>query len=938
MFYSISLAIALSTITPALAQSLNNVTVVCVAGQCLEGYTNTSLGEILTAPSSPSVLLLPGQYSTSTSPQLLHNMLTSSQASLAPQAGFGNASRSSSTIPLPLSIQMQPGVVAYTDSLYGGQGFFSSISESPASLNGTLKPLNGASLSISSNTWAALEVGSGSTLIVWSSIPDFSQLPPTASSGSFSLLDIQSGACSPPCAGAGVCSLSGTCTCPTGFTGQSCETCADGFFGPDCLPCPADCETCDSGPTGTGKCLVPAVANAPSTCNCLNGVCGSNGSCTCNAGWTAASNGTACAACAKGFFLSSSGNCQVCSIGCTECSDGSGDCITCANNFTADANDRTKCDPVLPNSANGGTCPSGSFASGNTSNTACTACSPVCGTCTGPTSNECITCASGSYLLNGNCVKADQNGVCEGTNLIANNNNGECDSCPSKCTTCNLPQFAVNTQIAQAQCTGCVPGFVLSNGQCVASCPSGTFLNPQDNLTCIACSSSCGTCAGAADFCLSCHNNQLASNGQCVTSCPTDSFSSNGSCLPCHADCGSCSGSAFNQCSTCTSARPVLTSGRCLPTCSQNQFFDITSSSCQTCDSTCSSCSGTGPNNCLACSSASQVLRAGKCVEAPCAGNSTVVAGLGACLSEFVVVPTSSSGTTLAPLPSFTGITIPTTPVVTTSSHLQWWQILLMTLGCAFIALMALMCLRRRARKKRAQQTAIFAQTLDQRQVWRRRFARFGALFKKFRRDPNAANRGNMIQKALLLPEASGHMAPHDPEMGRYDQEHEMEKLSAVSAPRSGSRRGAPSPQPSLDDQSYHSREPSWVEHDGHGGGRLTIPSLYSHITGEPRRGPEPRTTVKNAQAAPALTSRFSDSTIATADIYRQYGAPRSRETIPPVPPMPETEAQQYASASITVLEPQRVGLGTQPQQGVHWLTPSHTGSSGASRNPFRQY
>lgn len=268
------------------------------------------VGEILNAPSSPSVLLLPGQYSTSTSPQLLHNMLTSSQASLAPQAGFGNASRSSSTIPLPLSIQMQPGVVVYTDSLYGGQGFFSSISESPASLNGTLKPLNGASLSISSNTWAALEVGSGSTLIVWSSIPDFSQLPPTASSGSFSLLDIQSGACSPPCAGAGVCSLSGTCTCPTGFTGQSCETCADGFFGPDCLPCPADCETCDSGPTGTGKCLVPAVANAPSTCNCLNGVCGSNGSCTCNAGWTAASNGTACAACAKGFFLSSSGNCQ----------------------------------------------------------------------------------------------------------------------------------------------------------------------------------------------------------------------------------------------------------------------------------------------------------------------------------------------------------------------------------------------------------------------------------------------------------------------------------------------------------------------------------------------------------------------------------------------------------------------------------------------------
>jgi len=49
------------------------------------------------------------------------------------------------------------------------------------------------------------------------------------------------------------------------------------------------------------------VKNAPSSCNCLNGVCGSNGQCTCNEGWVNAANGTACASCAPGFFLGANG-------------------------------------------------------------------------------------------------------------------------------------------------------------------------------------------------------------------------------------------------------------------------------------------------------------------------------------------------------------------------------------------------------------------------------------------------------------------------------------------------------------------------------------------------------------------------------------------------------------------------------------------------------
>ena len=187
---------------------------------------------------------------------------------------------------------------------------------------------------------------------------------------------------------------------------------------------------------------MPVVTGAPASCNCLNGQCGSNGQCACNAGWTTADNGTVCAKCSPGFFLTSTGDCQgtpsicfffntgadviclVCQLGCTQCADGTGVCIACKSGFTQDANDRTKCDAVQSVTSTGTVCPDGSFSDG----AKCTVCSPTCKTCTAGTSNDCILCASGQYLLSGHCVAANSDGVCEGSNLIADNNKHECDS------------------------------------------------------------------------------------------------------------------------------------------------------------------------------------------------------------------------------------------------------------------------------------------------------------------------------------------------------------------------------------------------------------------------------------------------------------------------------------------------------------------------------
>ncbi len=261
------------------------------------------------------------------------------------------------------------------------------------------------------------------------------------------------------------------------------------------------------------------------------------------------------------------------------------------------------------------------------------------------------------------------------------------------------------------------------------------FLAPVLRSATTACSSQCGTCVGAADFCLICNGGQLASG---VTSCPSNSITTSGTCTSYYPVCATCSRTSFNQCSSCPPNRPVLSDGCCLSTCSKMRFLDTASGSCQSRDSSCSSCSGTGPSNCLACSSSTSVLRGGTCVAANCNENGTtttattsVVPGLGVCLSDLVPVSESSFP---IPLPTITGINSPA--AINTGRRLAWWEILLMTLGCVLIFLCVLALLRKRMRAKRAKRTAEFAaaKNIDSRGVrWR---VKLGSLFSRGARIP----------------------------------------------------------------------------------------------------------------------------------------------------------------------------------------------------------
>ena len=470
-----------------------------------------------------------------------------------------------------------------------------------------------------------------------------------------------------------------------------------------------------------------------------------------------------------------------------------------------------------------------------------------------------------------------------------------------------------------------------------------------------ACDSSCGTCAGSSTFCLTCANNQLASNGKCVASCPTGSFSSSGQCVTCHPDCATCTGSAFNQCSSCPSDRPVLTNGRCLPTCSKSQFFDKTSSSCQSCDASCSSCSGAGPSNCLACSNSKEVLRGGSCVPSSCSSSSSIVPGLGICLSDLVVVPTPSG--TAAPLPTVSGIDTPTTEQTTSVVRrpLEWWQILLMALGCAFIFIAVLMCWRRRARKRRAAATANFAaaKRLSHSGSWRLRLARFGErLFghRKGQRWMLPDDRDIRLQKLRAAEEARLDSANekmrlaederHERDMARIrasDLRHDrdMDKLlDAYQYSRPGTSR-APSPLPSLRsyDSDRHSHKASSRGSDKAptANDKLAQESLYSQVTGQPRRAPEPRQPVRGIPDVPS--SRFSNSTS-----YSSWLVPDPPSHANSTTHLAPTPAQEYARsvsqlAMLAQVDPPQ--QQQQQQRGAYWLQPTHTGSTGGSRNPF---
>lgn len=465
----------------------------------------------------------------------------------------------------------------------------------------------------------------------------------------------------------------------------------------------------------------------------------------------------------------------------------------------------------------------------------------------------------------------------------------------------------------------CPSGTLLDGGECKRKCTI------NDNNTVLtdsaaACDSSCGgSCSGSPTFCLTCPSNQLISNGTCVTTCPPKTFlnSQTKTCIPCHPDCEACSGTGFNQCLTCSSTLPIKSSdGRCLKTCGRTQYFDSTASGggCKDCDPSCSSCSGSGPSKCLACSSPASVLRAGACVPANCTNGESVLPGLGVCLSSLVVSATASLPT---PLPSVTGIADPTT--IPRRHGLEWWQILLMALGCAFIFMVILMCWRRRARKQRAQRTAEWAESRRLRvgkTSWKWKFIRAGERLFGHRASERLFGPQTRYPRGQPLEDEVSQKRFRLADLEEARHEHDMDMLIGSYADRSIKSSKASSKASSSSYQHYprglhHSRSIMSSTSSSHQS-ELSGPSMYTQVTGNTRRAPDVKQPVKDLLSGSG--SRLSVSTYAsTSSFFKDISL-----TGP-------TDAEAYKRA---VQAEQSESLPTV------WLQPHPTG--GSSRNPFR--
>ncbi|KAF8693181.1 EGF domain, unclasssified subfamily, partial [Rhizoctonia solani] len=276
---------------------------VCSPTQCIPGTFNTTP----VGASFSSVILLPGTYSSDSAASKLVSI------SDPPSTPSGIITSNSSSF--PYTVSLSSGALAFGANHYVGDSTLVGLSSNLSS------PRLPASVAVPPNIAVTFRSASSqSSLVIFASVPDTAQLPLTAPDLTFSA--VQSTSCSPACASGGACTANGTCACAQGFSGSQCEQCAPGFFGPTCQKCQDAC--CDDGMAGSGKCLGSKNKTSSDICGCDKGTCGSDGRCTCNAGWASPTSGqnstVKCSVCAPGFFQDASGECQ----GCTACASPSG--------------------------------------------------------------------------------------------------------------------------------------------------------------------------------------------------------------------------------------------------------------------------------------------------------------------------------------------------------------------------------------------------------------------------------------------------------------------------------------------------------------------------------------------------------------------------------------------------------------------------------------
>jgi proprotein convertase subtilisin/kexin type 5 len=293
--------------------------------------------------------------------------------------------------------------------------------------------------------------------------------------------------------------------------------------------------------------------------------------------------------------------CSLCSTACLTCITKATKCLSCGTSLGGQLY------------LNGTTCifncPTATYP--NSTLFACRPCDVSCATCNGPSSSNCLTCAtvvSGGtttiyYLAIGasGCATTCPDGQFKNS-AIPN----YCQQCSSLCVLC---QGSANI------CTSCPTGFYLSGNTCLSTCNAGTYADTM-MLQCVTCNSACSTCFGAGtSSCSTCKTDTNTGfvyylslgTTKCVTLCPTGQITgSNNLCVACAPQCATCSLITTNctKCLTISGVTAVyLQNSNCVQTCMTGTCPQTAASGnlCLSCDPSCSSCLGPLSTSCTAC-------------------------------------------------------------------------------------------------------------------------------------------------------------------------------------------------------------------------------------------------------------------------------------------------------------------------------------------------
>lgn len=292
------------------------------------------------------------------------------------------------------------------------------------------------------------------------------------------------------------------------------------------LGCASNCDTCSSGAVADCSLCLAGYYSHPTTSACYS-------------------------SCPNGYYQDPTPRtCPQCDIACATCTgSGSSSCLTCSPQYySSAANECSACDALCDgctgiDSTSCSACASGIYSIEGTNTcvsacadhapnyyldwSLCKQCDPLCGTCSGPSSSLCLSCASGKFAVaaTNTCVSA-----CSDYAPSYYLDGSTCRQCDPLCATC--------TGAGSSSCSSCASGKYLVDGTstCVSACSDYAANYFLDGSTCKQCDLECVTCSGSAAYnCISCINKEIVNSPfkdpkHCVSTCGAGLYSSGSNC------------------------------------------------------------------------------------------------------------------------------------------------------------------------------------------------------------------------------------------------------------------------------------------------------------------------------------------------------------------------------------------------------------------------